>query len=208
MSLESLELIEDEFVPVYRNEKGESVVDGRDLKEYLGVRRDYSTWLKGRVEEYSFELGKDFTPNRGKSTGGRPRVDHILSLDMAKELAMVENNQKEKEVRRYFIELESKYKAALQEIERLYSQLFDASNLITMNSAAKSIGIGRNKMFVDLRKRGIILKGSNVVKQQYIDRGLFVVKNVNKINKYKNKIIPTTFVTPKGLDYLAKLYIA
>jgi len=82
-------------------------VDARGLHEFLEVGKDFSTWLKARIEEYDFEEGKDFSPVQWKTpNGGRPRTDYVISLDMAKELSMVERNEKGKQARQYFIECE------------------------------------------------------------------------------------------------------
>ena len=81
-------------------------VDARRLHTFLGVGRDFSTWIQDRIQEYEFVNGKDFSPKWGKSRGGRPSIDFFLTLDMAKELAMVERTAKGREARRYFIECE------------------------------------------------------------------------------------------------------
>jgi phage anti-repressor protein len=93
-----------------------NTVDARTLYVFLEVRRDFSTWIKSRIEEYGFEEDKDFrsflgsedkdrSPNWG-SKGGQNRIDYALTLDMAKELAMVERTAKGKQARQYFIECE------------------------------------------------------------------------------------------------------
>ncbi|EXI85604.1 MAG: Phage anti-repressor protein [Candidatus Accumulibacter regalis] len=79
----------------------------------LGVGRDFATWIKQRIAEYGFAEGEDFSPIRGKSRGGRPAADYHLTIDMAKELAMVENNDTGRRIRRYFIALEKRQAAAL-----------------------------------------------------------------------------------------------
>ena len=81
-------------------------VAARELYVSLGVARDFSTWIKDRIEKYGFIEGADFSPELGESSGGRPGIEYNLSLEMAKELAMVENNDKGREVRRYLISLE------------------------------------------------------------------------------------------------------
>ncbi|MEK4008330.1 phage antirepressor [Paenibacillus sp. FSL H3-0333] len=98
---------------------------------------------------------------------------------------------------------------ALHQSEALYSQLFKAMNSVPFNSAVKSFGkgIGRNKVMADLRKRKVLLKGSNLPAQRFLDNGFFEVKDVIKSNKFNTRVIPTTFVTPKGIDYLAKIYV-
>lgn len=88
----------------------EQCVDARDLHTFLEVGRDFTTWIKDRISEYGFVVEQDFiicSPNSGsKKRGGANRVDYILSLEMAKELAMVEKNEKGREARRYFIACE------------------------------------------------------------------------------------------------------
>ncbi|HRD65702.1 MAG TPA: antA/AntB antirepressor family protein [Candidatus Competibacter sp.] len=86
-------------------------VNARDLHVFMEVGRDFSTWIKDRIEEYGFVEEEDFSPVLGKSTGGRPAYDYLLTLDTAKELAMVERNAKGREVRRYFIECEQKWQS-------------------------------------------------------------------------------------------------
>jgi len=88
---------------------GEPAVNARDLWEFLGSKQQFSDWFRNRVETYGFEEGKDYTvfDNSIKNpTGGRPREDYLMLIDMAKELAMVERTPRGKEAREYFIECE------------------------------------------------------------------------------------------------------
>lgn len=90
-------------------------VDARQLHDFLGVRKDFSTWIKDRIEQYEFIENQDFVSfpqNGGKPTGGRPAKDYAITIDMAKELAMVERNDKGRQARRYFIECERALKEA------------------------------------------------------------------------------------------------
>jgi phage anti-repressor protein len=103
-----------EIVPIRTNELGERFCDARELHEALGVGRDFSNWVRGRIEQYEFiegedyfvAQGEDFSPDLAKSRMGRPSIEYQLSLDMAKELAMVEANDKGRRVRKYFIQAE------------------------------------------------------------------------------------------------------
>jgi phage anti-repressor protein len=103
------------LVPVFTGtlqDQSVQLCNARDLHAFLEVGRDFSTWLKERIEQYGFTEGEDFvfgSPKRGNQTGrggDRRSRDYHLTLDMAKELAMVENNDKGRQVRRYFIALE------------------------------------------------------------------------------------------------------
>lgn len=87
-------------------------VDARELHSFLENGDMFANWIKARVEKYGFLEGQDFVlvlenPKIKKGRGGdRRSKDYHLTLDMAKELAMVENNDKGREARRYFIECE------------------------------------------------------------------------------------------------------
>lgn len=97
----------------------EQGVNARDLHNFLQVGRDFATWMKDRIAEYEFSEGEDFVlvHQKGgikKGRGGdRRSIDYFLTLEMAKELAMVEKNDKGREARRYFIECERRAKATL-----------------------------------------------------------------------------------------------
>ena len=88
---------------------GRKAVNARELHQFLGNKREFATWIKQRIEQYGFVENQDFEvfDNFVKnSQGGRPTVEYALSLDMAKELSMVENNEKGRMARKYFIECE------------------------------------------------------------------------------------------------------
>lgn len=87
------------------NNEEVNAVNARDLHEKLEIETKFNTWMPRRIEEYEFEEGRDFVTNLSKSHG-RPSKEYIISLDMAKELAMVENNEQGRRIRRYFIEVE------------------------------------------------------------------------------------------------------
>lgn len=87
--------------------------DARDLHAFLGAGKDFSTWIRLRIAEYGFTENQDFillpkTGEQKKGRGGHNRKDYHLTLDTAKELAMVERNEKGRQIRRYFIECEKK----------------------------------------------------------------------------------------------------
>lgn len=87
-----------------------STVNARDLHVFLEVGRDFSSWIKDRIEKYSFSQDSDFIvfTGTGENLDGRPRIDYHISLDMAKELSMVERNEKGREARKYFIACEKR----------------------------------------------------------------------------------------------------
>ncbi|MER2551772.1 MAG: antA/AntB antirepressor family protein [Thauera sp.] len=72
-----------------------------------------------RIQEYDFAEGEDFSPVLGKGRGGRPSIDYFLTLDMAKELAMVERSAKGREARRYFIDCECQFRQLQQWLAKI-----------------------------------------------------------------------------------------
>lgn len=90
--------------------------NARDLHAFLEVGKDFSTWIRIRISEYEFTENQDFillpkTGEQRKGRGGHNRKDYHLTLDTAKELAMVERNEKGRQIRRYFIECEKKLRS-------------------------------------------------------------------------------------------------
>ena len=81
-------------------------VNARDLHEFLEVKTSFNDWINRRVQDYDFEEEKDFYSFLSESGYGRPTKEYAISLDMAKELAMVERNEKGRIVRKYFIQCE------------------------------------------------------------------------------------------------------
>lgn len=85
-------------------------VDGRTLHSFLEVGKRFADWINDRIQQYSFTEGEDFEvcfPNLGsKERGGHNAKDYRLTLNMAKELAMVERTPRGQQARRYFIACE------------------------------------------------------------------------------------------------------
>ena len=83
-------------------------VMGRDLHEALGIRTAYKDWFP-RMCEYGFTEGTDFCSILSESTGGRPGMDHQLTIEMAKEICMIQRTEIGKRCREYFLELERRW---------------------------------------------------------------------------------------------------
>lgn len=105
--MNNLTIIENGLVPIYKGESGQ-IVDARELHEFLESKQEFTNWIKGRAEKYGFIENEDFTIILSKSTGGRPSTEYILTIDTAKEIAMVENNEQGRLVRKYFIDVEKR----------------------------------------------------------------------------------------------------
>lgn len=100
------------LLPISEN-NGKKAVNARALHAFLGSKRDFSTWIKDRIKSYDFVENQDYVvfPNFGENPkGGRPQIEYALSIGMAKELSMVEGNEKGKQARKYFIACEENRK--------------------------------------------------------------------------------------------------
>ena len=90
---------------------GRQAVSARELHQFLESKRDFSNWIKDRIEKYGFVENQDyevFAKFVENPNGGRPLTEYAISIDMAKELCMIENNERGKQARRYFIACEKK----------------------------------------------------------------------------------------------------
>lgn len=99
------------LINVTLNENQEPIVSGRQLHEALGVKTKYADWFN-RMIEYGFTENQDFLLLKNEQQtgrGGHNKVDHIIKLDMAKEIAMIQRTDKGKEVRKYFIQVEKDF---------------------------------------------------------------------------------------------------
>nr|DAV29070.1 MAG TPA: KilAC domain protein [Caudoviricetes sp.] len=97
-----------ELINIKTTETGEPSVAGRELHEFLGVGTPYDKWFP-RMTEYGFTEGRDFSTFLSESTGGRPSTNHLLTIDMAKEIAMIQRTDRGKQARQYFIQVEKDY---------------------------------------------------------------------------------------------------
>lgn len=158
--MDELRIIEnDGLIKVYETSKGEKVVNGRELHEGLGNKRQFADWVKQRLEEVDAVVNIDFvliSQNCETSSGGTVKKEYILKLDMAKEMAMLERNEKGKEYRKYLISVEEKYKQmqidtkVLSPELQMFNHLFNslAKQEIEMNkikaSADRAVEIASN----------------------------------------------------------------
>ncbi|HEO7176662.1 TPA: phage antirepressor KilAC domain-containing protein [Streptococcus agalactiae] len=182
-----------ELITVTLNDSHEPVVSGRQLHEALGVRTRYDNWFS-RMTEYGFTENQDYLVTSifgHNSNGGRQnKVDHIVKLDMAKEIAMIQRTDKGKQVRTYFIQIEKDYNSpekimarallmADKKVHKLEAQIeADRPKVLFADavSASKSscligelakilkqngIDIGQNKLFQWLRGNGYLIRGES-----------------------------------------------
>lgn len=140
------------LIPIYQGKLDgteQHLVDGRTLHTYLEVGKHFADWMKQRISEYGFSPSIDYKLTLHK-IGKRSNVikkEYELTLDMAKELAMVERNEKGREVRRYFIECERQLIAIGKSVENKQGALQQAYT--TLNDLFK-IGMPLEKTLVEV----------------------------------------------------------
>lgn len=117
--MKNLTVIENELVPVYETSTGEKVVYGSELHEVLGVKSRYREWIDRRLLDIDAVENEDFQAAEISAPSGQMKKEYIIKLDTAKEMAMLERNEKGKQVRRYFIQVEKKYKEKQQQLADL-----------------------------------------------------------------------------------------
>lgn len=177
------------LINITLNENHEPVVSGRQLHETLGVKTRYNDWFN-RMTEFGFTENEDYlaiTQKRVTAQGNATnQTDHIIKLDMAKEIAMIQRTDKGKEVRQYFIQVEKNFNSpekimarallmADKKVHKLEAQIeADRPKVLFADavSASKSscligelakilkqngIDIGQNKLFQWLRSNGYLI---------------------------------------------------
>lgn len=108
-----------QLITITQNENNEQVVSGRELHEFLGVKDHYTDWFKDMCK-YGFTENIDFITlnelsekTEGSRLVKRNIINHAIKLDMAKEISMIQRNEKGKQARQYFIEVEKEHKQQL-----------------------------------------------------------------------------------------------
>ncbi|HHK1444437.1 TPA: phage antirepressor KilAC domain-containing protein [Streptococcus pyogenes] len=179
-----------QLINVTLNENQEPVVSGRDLHKVLEIKTQYTKWLE-RMSEYGFVENEDFmaiSQKRLTAQGNQTEyTDHVLKLDMAKEIAMLQRNEKSKEVRKYFIQVEKDFNSpekimarallmADKKVHKLEAQIeADRPKVLFADAVSAShtsilvgelakllkqngVNIGATRLFTWLRKHGYLIK--------------------------------------------------
>ena len=131
-----------ELIKIQMDEKQEPVVNGRELHKVLGVETPYRIWFP-RMCEYGFIENIDFVSleqNCTKPQGGRPETNHVIKLDMAKEIAMIQRNERGKIVRQYFIQVEKDFNSPEKVMARALKIAEESLNTLKLeNSQQKQL---------------------------------------------------------------------
>lgn len=180
----------DELIPT-QNKGNDILVTGRDLHEFLEINTNYTTWIT-RMAEYGFSENVDFivitkNVNDETSFGGQRKItDHHIKIDMAKEISMLQRNERGKQARQYFIELEKRWNSPEMIVQRameiqqekiialttennelkpkaLFAEAVETSkSSVLVGELAKiikqnGVEIGQNRLFEWLRENGFLI---------------------------------------------------
>ncbi len=188
--MNDMKIFQDGLIKIYENDRQEQLVDAREL--FYGLRGEdtqtkFTDWISEKISKYGFVENVDFTSFSQKNEkGGRPTTEYALTLDTAKEIAMVENNEQGRKIRRYFIEVEKKTREmfeipktlpeALRKAAELAEQLEQqkpkvlfadsvetSKDSVLINELSKILkqngyDIGQNRLFEKLRNEGYLIK--------------------------------------------------
>ena len=205
-----------DLIPVTQNENMEPVISGRELHKFLEVDSNYTTWFE-RMKEYGFTEEVDFIPFFFFSSEGRRQKDHVLQIDMAKELSMLARNEKGKIARKYFIEIEKEYNspdkimaralmianstiAELKPKADYFDRLVDRNLLLSFRDTAKGLGI-KEKVFInELLEHKYIYRDKKGKLKPYADKnkGLFELKEY--VNEHNGHTGTQTMISPRGRE--------
>ena len=135
-----------ELIKIESKEIGnESVqtVNARELHAFLQSKQDFSTWIKNRIEQYGFVENQDFILLHKKMeqvSGAKHLIEYHITLDMAKELAMVERNDKGKQARQYFITCEKQLHEQKQAVNTSLSEQLKIVQIGLLNRVLDEFG--------------------------------------------------------------------
>ena len=172
------------LIPINDN-NGKKAVSARDLHAFLESKQDFSTWIKNRIEKYDLVENVDYvtapqiygTANGGHST----RLEYALTIDAAKELSMVEGNEKGKQARKYFIACEQKLKEIQPKQYQLPQTYLEALKALVVAEEEKQQLALENKVmkhkaeyFDNLVDRNLLTNIRDTAKQIHIPQNKFV----------------------------------
>ena len=221
-----------ELLKINTSDSERITVSARDLHEALEVKTQFKDWFP-RMCEYGFEDGKDFCSFLSESTGGRPSQDAQITVDMAKEIAMLQRTEKGKEVRKYFIQVEKEWNSpervmaraltiANKTIETLkiensemkpkadyFDNLVERNLLTNFRDTAKELGLRQTDLINNLIEDGYVYRDQKSKLKPYAEygktgKGLFELKEFSR-NDHSDI---QTLITPKGRETFRLLYTA
>lgn len=190
-------------------------VNARELHAFLDSKQDFSTWIKARIAEYDFVEHQDFVLFHNFMEKGRPRIEYFITLDMAKELSMVERTVKGKQARQYFIDCEKRAQTlpqipqTLSEALRLAADLADEKAALLAEQQRNAPKVAFAEAVSNANDTILIRDLAKVLKQNGIDMGekrLFAWLRTNGYLTLQN--MPMQRAMDMGLFWVSESVIA
>lgn len=173
--------INEGIISIYENSSKEKVINARELHVALENKRKFSDWIKQRIKQYDFIENIDyirfhnFVKADARGYGNKTLIEYYITIDMAKELCMIENNAVGRKIRRYFIETEKRYKEiinnpsnifdfmrlALDEIEKNENNI----NRVEMMALNNQKEIEKIKSMIDIKIKSDYCLASDIAEQ-------------------------------------------
>ena len=151
-----------ELIPISDN-NGKKAVNARDLHAFLESKRDFSTWIKDRIKSYYFIEGVDyqsFTEIVEREIGATTRIEYALSISMAKELSMIENNERGKQARKYFIACEeNKHELSRKELALMVVQAEEEKERLALENEKQQKQIEKLQPKADFADKAFAMEG-------------------------------------------------
>ena len=194
--------------------QAQQTVNARKLHAFLEVQTRFNDWIKNRVDEYGFIENQDFITFTENLVNGGRRIEYALSLDMAKELSMVERNAKGKQARQYFIDCEKRLSGSLipqtfSEALRLAADLADEKAALLAEKEANAPKVAFADAVGNANDTILIRDLAKVLKQNGMDMGekrLFAYMRENGFLTLQN--MPTQRAMDLGLFWVKESVIA
>ena len=177
---------------------GKRAVNARELHQFLESKQDFSNWIKNRIEKYDFVENQDycsFNKIIEREIGATSRIEYALSVDMAKELSMVENNEKGRLARKYFIECEKIAREGMLASYQIEDPIKRAERWIEEQKVRKALEAKNQEMqpkaqyFDELVERSLLTGFRDTAKEIGLKQGEFINLLIDKGYIYR---------TPKG----------
>ena len=184
-----------ELIKINDNNK----IDGRELYDFLQIGTEYVKWFE-RMCEYGFEEGRDyssFLTNRSDGKAGKPKIDHEMTIGMAKEISMIQRNERGKQARLYFIECERRLQEQQQKTQLTTADLFLQNALLMKEHETKLAKLTKENK--ELKQETESIKAIQKKQQSELDTLNGVCTDGTKRQKLNNLV--RSYANTHGVQY-------
>lgn len=191
-----------ELIPLQPHDTLTQAVNARELHAFLDSRQDFSTWIKKRIADYDFVEDQDFVRFHKKMEANNATlVEYSISLDMAKELSMVERNEQGKQARRYFIECEKRLKSSMTRLSYAQALRAYADEVEAREKLEQQLALAEPKVeyFDALVDRNLLLNFTTVAKELGVKRKVligYLLENKYIYRDQNSNLLPYSQHTP------------